>query len=180
MIGSKMRRRLVIDASVAQSAGDSEDEQSSACRYFLTHVFQICHRAVFTKELLTEWKNHESTFAKRWRLYMAEEGKFLEDETAHPVELGNQIKRLAGSSKKQSAMEKDAHLLAAAKAADSVVISLDETARRLFAELSRTVKDLRNVTWVNPNKQSEAPIRWLREGAKNEKSRQLSSFKKYG
>ena len=44
------RRRLVIDATVAHSAGETEHPVSSACRKFLSTTTELGHRVVMTAE----------------------------------------------------------------------------------------------------------------------------------
>ena len=44
------RRRLVIDADVARSAGETEHPVSSACGKFLSTTTELGHRVVMTAE----------------------------------------------------------------------------------------------------------------------------------
>ena len=64
-------RRLVIDADVARSAGETEYAVSSACRQFLDAVTEYRHRVVITPELQNEWREHASRYPNRWlrRMY---------------------------------------------------------------------------------------------------------------
>ena len=58
-------RRLVIDADVARSAGETEHTVSSACRQFLDVVPEFRHRVVMTSEIQEEWRKHASRYTYR-------------------------------------------------------------------------------------------------------------------
>jgi ABC-type iron transport system FetAB ATPase subunit len=88
------------------------------------------------------------------------------------VDLRSKIERAAGDEQDCAAMLKDSHLIEAALVTDRTVISLDETARELFTLMAQSVGEIKNVVWVNPDK-DEQPINWLEEGAKPEKNRRL-------
>ena len=76
-------------------------------------------------------------------------------------QLREKILRTAASEKESDAMERDAHLLEAALEADGLIASNDNEARGLFEKASRSVKQLRALTWVNPCRVEENPIGWL-------------------
>ena len=75
-------------------------------------------------------------------------------------------------------MQKDAHLVEAALATEHTVTSLDDKARGWFAESSARIPKLRRIVWVNPDRSTEEPIQWLREGAKREATRTLARHRK--
>ena len=58
------RRRLVIDADVARSAGETEHPVSSACGKFLSTTTELGHRVVVTGEIRREWRKHASRLHK--------------------------------------------------------------------------------------------------------------------
>jgi hypothetical protein len=62
----KHSKRIVVDASVARSAGQSQHPTSSACRDVLDSMLSICHRVVFTQAILDEWAAHQSRYAVQW------------------------------------------------------------------------------------------------------------------
>jgi hypothetical protein len=72
-------------------------------------------------------------------------------------------------------MLSDLHLVCAAFAADCVILSMDETARRLFGKLAGTERTLKRLAWGNPTKEEDAVSNWLRAGAKIEKHRRLGA-----
>lgn len=88
--------------------------------------------------------------------------------------LRDRIDATAENEKARAAMLKDVHLLEAAMATDETVIALDEIVRELFAKASKSVGEIRNVVWVNPDKADEKSLEWLEGGAKAEKKRRLS------
>jgi hypothetical protein len=88
-------------------------------------------------------------------------------------ELRDRIKHVAANDREREAMLKDIHLIETAMAADRIVISLDETARKLFIKVATRVGELRDIVWVNPEKMEEEPVSWLENGAKAEKKRKL-------
>jgi len=171
-------KRLVIDASIAQASGGEEATfpTSKRCRDFLKEVLRICHRVVWTEETISEWNRHQSNFARNWRVTMKQKGKdvVLGDPLNQP--LRQRLDDIAESENQRQAMQKDCCLIEAALKADQTVVSLDENARRLFASASASVDELKNVVWVNPDKQEENCPTWLSEGAKPESARRLGNY----
>jgi hypothetical protein len=57
--------RIVVDASVARSCGDSKaiHPLPIQCRDFLLAMKEYNHSVVMTKEIRTEWDKHQSRFA---------------------------------------------------------------------------------------------------------------------
>ena len=69
------------------------------------------------------------------------------------------------------------HLIEAALETDKTIISLDETVRMLYAQVSQQVGEIRDIIWVNPERTTEEqPITWLKNGALPEVHRQLSAY----
>ena len=73
----KFSKRLVIDASVAQAAGNRNHSTSQFCTHFLREVYDICHRIVWCPEIEDEWARHETRFTKRWLTEMKSRGKLV-------------------------------------------------------------------------------------------------------
>ena len=173
----KASRRLVIDASVARSSGreDATYPISKHCRDFLMATLTICHRVVMTPDIMEEWHHHRSGFARTWLASMMARKKCAFVELPRDDNLRSKIERAAIGEQDRAAMLKDSHLIEAAMTTDQIVVSLDEAARGLFAQASQSVGELKSVTWVNPDRLDEQPIRWLENGAKSEKNRLLGS-----
>lgn len=172
---SIISRRLVIDASIARAAGGIEATfpTSKHCRDFLKATLTICHRMVMTPEIEDEWKAHQSKFARKWRRYMEGKKKICRPTNTVNEELRTKLARISVSRTAEAAMLKDIHLIEAALATDKIVVSLDETVRNFFNASAASLGDLKNVLWLNPDKEEEESIAWLENGAKPEKNRRI-------
>ena len=171
-------KRLVIDADVAQAAGSETATHPRArhCRDFLDEVLTLSHRVVMTERINNEWKNHQSRFARRWRVSMDARRKVDRIDPPEYEELRDKITDTTTDEDEIQNIEKDFHLLQAALATDQTVISLDETIRGLFRQASQSVGEIRNIIWVNPDRTAEEhPIAWLKNGAPPETYRRLSA-----
>ncbi len=184
MAAKVVSKRLVIDASVARSAGEEGAiyPTSVHCRDFLLTVLATSHKFVMTLEIRDEWNKHQSEFARKWRSQMVAKRKFEFLDIPVNAELWNKIyviiETVTGSDKQQVEMIKDLRLLEAAIATDKIIISLDDkTARRFFSRAAVQVDELKNIVWVNPDKiEEEKPIEWLENGANPERDRLLGTF----
>ena len=174
-------KRLVIDACVARGCGGTatpEDLTMKSCRDFLRKVLEVSHRMVLTPLIGDEWKRHRKTFARQWQYSMEARKKVYRVNDIANGTLSDKIKRAAVAEKDCEEMLKDLHLIEAALVTDRIVVSLDEDAREPFTKAAQSVGELRHITWVNPDKSEEKPLRWLDEGANCEKSRQLGFVRK--
>jgi hypothetical protein len=104
---------------------------------------------------------------------MRSKNKLVDPGVRSSSKLRKKMERTTVYDRDREAILKDAHLIEAAIATDSIVISRDETARSLFAEATKTVDALRGVVWVNPENSDEGSIDWLEKGAKVENKRRL-------
>lgn len=172
-MSGKMSRAIVIDACIAKSAGKTDHPISKSCRDFLENTLRICHRVVTTPASIKEWKKHQSRFSLTWLASMTSKGKVIRLSTTDMPSLEKEIEDLPFTDKSLRAILKDLHLVEAALATDNVVASMDDIARNLFHQAAKPVKELRKVTWVNPTKETEQGINWLKSGARPEKKRRL-------
>jgi len=116
-----MSKRLVIDTSIMQSAGNAADPTSENCREFLIRVREICHRLVLTDDIMNEWKRHRSNFSREWiRSMMRTKHKCSALRPAHDKGVRDKIldKRISGPHRE--IMEDDMHLIEAALDADNI------------------------------------------------------------
>jgi hypothetical protein len=173
---------LVIDTSVARAAGPEDAAHPTAkhCRDFLLAVLDICHRATFSDAIAEEWRNHQSGFARQWRVSMFARKKIDRLDIPEDDALREQLKQAAASEKQQAAMLKDAHLLEAAVARGMRVAALDETVRNYFRQAALSVRVIRQVCWVNPACPEEDPLEWLRDGAPANRHRMLGHAPREG
>ena len=177
---SRDMKRIVVNASVARAAGGEGATASVSinCTEFLeTFRDNTPHHVVMTLELSEEWDEHQSNFAAAWLANMIATKRFHYVEFSQNRTLHEKIEATASQQKDINAMLKDFHLLGAALATDQIVISLDETIRTLFAQVSQRVSEIRDIIWVNPERTTkEQPITWLKNGTPPEVQRQLSAY----
>ena len=170
-----------MNASVARAAGGEEAtvSVSISCTEFLETFRDECsHHVVMTPELSEEWEENQSKFAATWLRSMIARKRF--DYVEPPVNqaLRAEIEGTATSETEIGEMRKDFHLLEAAQATDQTVASLDENARRLFAQATQHIGEIRDIVWVNPERtEEEEPIVWLENGAPPEECRKLRTWK---
>ena len=171
----KASAALVIDASIAGAAGQTEHPVSSACRGFLQEVLNVCHRVVLTPEISAEWKRHRSKFAYGWLASMWARKKVVRPDPVENPELLGTIRSLELADSVRQAILKDIHLVEAALATDQTIASLDETVRGHLQQIAGSVRLLRTLVWVNPTRDDEHATDWLRQGANADEDRQLGS-----
>lgn len=171
---AKRPRRLVIDADVAKSAGESEHPTSSACRKFLEAVLNVGHCVVMTQAIRNEWRCHMSKYSRKWQTRMWGRRRVfcLEDERDDQLR-----ERIDGAVERdqKAIVAKDIHLIEAAVATDRLITSGDKRARRAFRDVADAVRELQRVVWVNPTCDGEKPIDWLQNGAQAEARRRLGA-----
>lgn len=167
-------RRLVIDADVARSAGESEHPTSSACRALLCTVLEVGNYVVMTQKLSEEWRRHRSRYSAIWLRQMFGRKRVYSDATEHDASLGQRIDDSLLENERTVA-RKDLHLIEAALATDRLVASRDEHAREAFRHASAVVRELKGIVWVNPTRTVDAPVDWLRSGARAEAHRQFGA-----
>ena len=177
---SRDLKRLVVNASVARAAGGVEATAlvSVNCTEFLETLRDECsHRVVMTPELSEEWEENQSKFAATWLRSMIARKRFNYVEPPVNQALHNEIEGTATSENEIKDMQKDVHLLEAARATDQTIISLDETVRGLFARATQHVGEIRDIVWVNPERmEEEGPIEWLKNGAPPDDHRKLRAW----
>jgi hypothetical protein len=168
-------RCLVIDTDIARSAGgmEAQEGRSKSCRDFLIAVLETQHKVVTTDAIRTEWHKHQSRFTRTWLVSMFARKKVCLIDAPIDEELRKKVEQAADDEQKRAAMLKDIHLIEAALQADQIVISMDETVRYCFRKTALTIGTIRRIVWVNPCKDEETPIEWLKTGAVLEKERRL-------
>ncbi len=169
-------RRLVIDADVVHSAGETEHPISSACRRFLETVLDVGHQVVMTDAILAEWHDHMSRYSRRWcrQMYGRRRVYRIEKDEERDNNLRKRIDQAVHRDQK-AIVAKDVHLIEAAIVTDRLVTSKDESARGVFKDASDQVSDLKQIVWVNPTCNNETPIEWLENGVRAEAHRLLGA-----
>jgi hypothetical protein len=174
-VRKKGSRRLVIDASVARSAGQTEHPVSRSCREFLDEVRKVCHNVVMTREIEREWTAHPPVFSSLWLGTMERRRKVAWVQRSENDTLRDDINRTGLGGADRHSVQGDVHLVEAALATDLTVISRDDAVRRLLSGISGNVGLLKKIVWVNPVSQATDAIAWLAQGAPAVKAWQLGS-----
>ena len=170
---SRQSRRIVIDASIARSAGKTDHPVSKSCREFLEQVRQICHHVVMTPDIRKEWKEHRSGFTATWLASMTAKKKVCTVSPAKDVSVDEKLKQAPLTKKEAAAIDKDLRLVEAALATDSTVASLDEEVRALLRGFSQHWGRIKSVAWVNPARVEDRTAAWLASGALPRKAQLL-------
>jgi len=167
-------RRIVVDASVARSAGHSPVPGfvSSPCRAVLDAILEARHSIALDEEGLREWKRHRSRYARGWLVRMFARRLALLVGNVRDDHLRARVRESASTSD-WKALEKDCHLVETALKADQIVISRDEAVRNLFRQVCPSVEELKPILWANPEKEKERTVEWVRAGAGPERWRWL-------
>jgi hypothetical protein len=170
-------RRIVVDASVARSAGHNPVPGfvSSPCRAVLDAVLEARHWIALDEEGLREWKKHSSRYARGWLVRMFARRLALLLGDVRDEQLRERVRSCVTKPADRSALEKDCHLVEAALKADQIVISRDETVRNLFKGVCPRLEELKPILWANPEMQEEGTAEWVRAGAKLERARRLDA-----
>jgi len=164
---AKSSWRLVVDASVTSSASGRDnlaDLTPRQCKDFLDAVLKICHRFVLSLDLSEEWKRHRSQYAAEWLKGMYARKKVFPVTLPEDAGLAEAILQTGQTAVEKEALRKDLFLVEAALAADGIIVSRDDEARRLFRQAATQVGKLREIVWINPN--DPDVMSWL-EGERN-------------
>jgi len=95
----------------------------------------------------------------------------FEDPTAS---LDEPLKNAGLNDKELAIALADRHLIEAALSADRIIISRDNDARDAFRKAAESVAEIRDITWVNPEEESD-PRKWLEAGGPADSHRLLEA-----
>lgn len=165
--------KLVIDTNIAQSYSESTNARSIACRAFLNAVRDLEYRIVMSPDLAEEWKRHRSRAFVIWLKGIYSRKLQYDIEDVENASLREKISQFAPSDKDRQEMLKDVLLLEAALVTDERIASMNELDRERFQKISRFIKEIQNISWVNPEIEAEKAIEWLENNAPIEAWRQL-------
>lgn len=166
---------MVVDATIANSAGEKEHPTSIHCRVFLERLRNLRCSIGMTEELRVEWKNHHSIFSMNWLVAMTQRGLVQDLANVEDSELRSTLFEMGPTPKVRHELLKDAHLLEAGFIFGKRVSSLDDKARAQFTVASRTYPPIGKVCWVNPDRDFDGVLEWLEAGAPLERNRQLGN-----
>ena len=167
-------RRLVIDTDVVCSASESVKSVPRTCREFLETVLDVGHRVVITDVIWAEWGHHRSRYSSKWltQMYGRKRVCRIKMGKEHDANLRKRIDNALPQKQRQLAA-KDVHLIEAAIMTDRLISSREKDARKAFMGASNGVAELKKIVWVNPTFVDEEPLKWLKNGAPDEKHRML-------
>ena len=145
---TKRSRLLVIDASVARSAGETEHPVSSCCRDTLLSIQDICHRIIMTEAIREEWIRHQSRFTRKWFRSMVAKKKVQRSAGTHLNLVGEVLKGL--SAGEQEGLQKDICLVEGACDGDGIVVTRDDQVVKIWQKCQGQFRLAKPITWINP------------------------------
>jgi hypothetical protein len=145
---AKYSRLLVIDASVARSAGETEHPVSSSCRDALDRILKICHRVAMTEAIREEWDRHWSRFTRIWYMSMVARKK-VQWLTASQINPTEKVLKVLSASEQESLRE-DLLLIEAACDGDGIVVTRDDAIIAIWQKCQDRFGLAKPITWINP------------------------------
>lgn len=170
--------RLVVDASIAQSAGTSDVPESLYCRECLNAVRDSGHIAVFSDQLLSEWHEHASSLSRRWRKSMVARRRIERAEGEEFGELLNRACACLAKNKWREAFVKDFHMVRAALATDRTILSKETEFPKLLAIAASSIRVFSTIVYGNPAIDGDDCVAWIASGAKPEETRRIDAWGK--
>jgi hypothetical protein len=184
-VARKIRKCLVIDASVVRSASFADDPVASKCWECLETIYVTCHKAILTADIEREWYDVallpasgsavRTTYITGWLAAMEARGKLLRQNIPRNSDLRRKINRIGLDPNDRMELIADIHLIEAAVATDKTVLSRDDAARRILTTAVRYFPELGPIVWCNPVTQHPGVIDWMKTGAKTVRAWQLRS-----
>jgi hypothetical protein len=116
-------------------------------------------------------------FLANWLVAMSRRrgGKILRPRINRDEALRAKINHLGLPQASRQEISQDLHLIEAALAFDSIVVSRDDSVRSLLRSVTGTCPEFAKVVWCNPVDLGEEGLEWLRTGARAVKAWQLGS-----
>lgn len=179
-MATRNRKKLVIDTDIACKASGLESiaPETIGCRDFLKACRGTRHFFVFYDPLYEEWRRHlkPGSFAMIWLRQMAQQGRVDFGACSEWDEIRALAFEILTSRKARAEIEKDFHLVEAAKAADGIIASCDRVARKHFAKVAKSLPRLGQFLWVDPTIPEEDAAEWIKDVAKQRTKRKLANF----
>jgi hypothetical protein len=148
MTTKKPSKLLVVDASVAHSAGKAQNPMSSCCRDTLLAILMICHRIVMTEAIQEEWHRHTRTFSRKWLVSMYARKQVHRCEA---IQLSHVDEACEGLSvAEQDGLRKDLCLIEAACVGDGIIVTRDEVIQAIWDKCHDRLGVPSPITWINP------------------------------
>ncbi len=155
---------IVVDASVARSAGESGKEEAAFCAKCLSIIWDRSFHLIMTKDIHKEWEKHRSGYSSNWLAKMIGKRRVKNIPPDKSLCIDNKIERSSDFNKRQKkALKKDGLLIEAALASDKRIVSKDKEARELFHKLTSQTPELHNVYWAHV--MCSKCLEWLKANA---------------
>lgn len=139
--------KLVIDADVLRSAGNSVAPVSSNARRILLEIQSNGDQSYFCQKLWHEWGKHSSSFSIVWKSSMVARRKMIKVEITN--ETDNHLLTLQDTKARAAAL-KDSHLIEISSVADKIIISNDLLAKGAFSSLLDNRQKFSDIYWMSP------------------------------
>ena len=170
------RKRLVVDANIAHSAGSSEVPESRYSRACLDAILACGHIAVFSSALREEWKQHAALHAKRWWKSMTARRRI---DFAEGEEFAPHLERACAfleHDRWKDALRKDFHLVQSALATGQLILSNEKELPQFVALACNGVKELLLLHYGSPAVEGYACISWIKAGAEKTSDRRIDKW----
>ncbi len=141
--------RVVIDASIARSCGETEDPVSRLSRKLLEEIYNRKSKLILHKDLKREYENHASNFFIKWQSSMIAKKQFSVCQECELEELRDVIQAI-DSPKTKRELIKDVHLVEIAIENDKIIFSRDDNAKNYFFGISNEYTPIKTLMWNNP------------------------------
>mgnify|MGYP000087110862 CR=1 FL=1 len=155
---------IVVDADVSRSSADPSDSpRALACARALLAI-RGCEslHVVFEDKLRQEWHENQGRFARKWLVSMHARRR-VTTHASIPAWSTLRIVLAGLPERRRGAAEKDLHLVKLARHDGWKLVSLDDTARRIFAQACDGCTELAQLAWANPT--AAEVLLWLEKGA---------------
>lgn len=131
----------------------------------LDTILRVCHSVVMPPQGWEEWRRHASVLARTWLSSMVARRKVVRLEEPGDAP-GDLLSRTGFGASQLRDAEKDFWMVHAALRTDGIVLSLDDTARGLYARVAERHRTVAKLIWVNPAESPDEIVRWLETGAR--------------
>jgi len=128
-----------------------------------------------TDKIATEWDAEQSRFAAKWRRNMEGHRQTLWLTPEQMAKINLDLANVPVGLWQRNRMQEDLHLVRAAIRTDSILLSLDDEARGLFAAAVTALPALGSIMWINPREEAN-PALWIDKGAPTQESRMLRNY----
>ena len=169
---------IVVDVSVARSAGASGKPEPEACRRALVAIRDSGHRVAMSPAVFGEWmklakmksgisRSYASIIAIQWLKDMQSSGRVdhiaLETDSELRQRALHGLQSHSRTSSSARPVAKDFHLVETAMQSDKRVLSLDQRMFDHLGNLQEITNEVCAVMWVNPI--NDPAEEWLIAGA---------------